>query len=143
MVHFPKLEDSPMFRDQVNMLEGNAEQLRDRCQRFYKGCKTFTVAIGEACTGDNAFANSLETFSGARDDLISIAIGGPVMSKFIATFRELGSYKELLRSQVEHMLTERLLQFMNGDLHDVKDSRRRFDKATLSYDQVPSHFLMD
>ncbi|CAN6481850.1 unnamed protein product [Victoria cruziana] len=141
MVHFPKLEDSPMFRDQVNMLEGNAEQLRDRCQRFYKGCKTFTVAIGEACTGDNAFANSLETFSGARDDLISIAIGGPVMSKFIATFRELGSYKELLRSQVEHMLTERLLQFMNGDLHDVKDSRRRFDKATLSYDQALEKFM--
>ncbi|XP_031494317.1 ADP-ribosylation factor GTPase-activating protein AGD2-like isoform X2 [Nymphaea colorata] len=141
MVHFPKLEDSPMFRDQVNLLEENAEQLRDRCQRFYKGCKKFTVVLGEACSGDNSFADSLESFSGARDDLISIAIGGPVMSKFIATFRELGSYKELLRSQVEHMLTERLLQFMNADLHDVKDSRRRFDKATLAYDQAREKFM--
>ncbi|XP_043695346.1 ADP-ribosylation factor GTPase-activating protein AGD4-like isoform X2 [Telopea speciosissima] len=63
------------------------------------------------------------------------------MSKFVTTFRELGSYKELLRSQVEHMLNDRLSQFMSVDLHGVKEARRRFDKASHAYDQAREKFM--
>jgi Arf-GAP/coiled-coil/ANK repeat/PH domain-containing protein len=34
------------------------------------------------------------------------------------------------------MLNDRLLNFVDIDLHDVKDARKRFDKASLLYDQV-------
>ncbi|RRT80742.1 hypothetical protein BHE74_00006840 [Ensete ventricosum] len=34
------------------------------------------------------------------------------------------------------MLNDKLLQFVDIDLHDVKDARKRFDKASLLYDQV-------
>ena len=32
--------------------------------------------LGEACYGDIAFANALETFGGGHDDPISVAVGG-------------------------------------------------------------------
>ncbi|XP_073048977.1 ADP-ribosylation factor GTPase-activating protein AGD3-like [Primulina eburnea] len=63
------------------------------------------------------------------------------MTKFTIALREIGTYKEVLRSQVEHMLNERLLQFVNLDLQDVKEARKRFDKASLLYDQAREKFL--
>jgi Arf-GAP/coiled-coil/ANK repeat/PH domain-containing protein len=66
---------------------------------------------------------------------------GPVMTKFTIALREIGTYKEVLRSQVEHMLNDRLTQFVSIDLQDVKEVRKRFDKASLHYDQVREKFL--
>lgn len=126
---------------QLHALEENAESLRERCQRFYKGCRKYTYdyqpwplqalfpqspfacvsislcfkfsncitqlwasrcreswdaskqgfsttlkssyglwccrdGLGDACDGDIAFANALETFGGGHDDPISVAVGG-------------------------------------------------------------------
>ncbi|XP_058097997.1 ADP-ribosylation factor GTPase-activating protein AGD4-like isoform X2 [Magnolia sinica] len=141
MAAFTKLEDSPMFRKQINTVEQTTEELKDRCQKLHKGCKKFMTAVGDAYDGDIAFADSLEAFGSGRDDPLSVSIGGPVFSKFTTAFRELGSYKELLRSQVDHMLCERLIQFMSIDLQEAKDSRRRFDKASLAYDQAREKFM--
>ncbi|CAK9195534.1 unnamed protein product [Sphagnum jensenii] len=140
-MHFGKLDDSPMFRKQLQALEESAEALRERCQRFYKGCRKYTEGLGEAYDGDIAFASALETFGGGHDDPISVAVGGPVMTKFTIALREIGTYKEVLRSQVEHMLNDRLTQFVSIDLQDVKEVRKRFDKASLHYDQVREKFL--
>ncbi|XP_004297764.1 PREDICTED: ADP-ribosylation factor GTPase-activating protein AGD4-like [Fragaria vesca subsp. vesca] len=141
MAAFIKLEDSPMFQKQVCNLEQTADELKDRCQKLLKGCKKFVAALGEACAGDTTFADSLEAFGGDLDDPISVAIGGPVLSKFISAFRELATYKELLRTQVEHVLVNRLMHFMTVDLQDAKDSRRRFDKAIHVYDQSREKFV--
>ncbi|XP_059655216.1 ADP-ribosylation factor GTPase-activating protein AGD4-like isoform X2 [Cornus florida] len=119
MAAFIKLDDSPMFHKQICSLERTTEQLNDRCQRLYKGCQMFMETIGEACNGDTSFAETLEAFGGGEDDPISVSIGGPVISKFMTAFRELATYKELLRSQ---------------------DSRHRFDKAMYAYDQAREKF---
>ncbi|XP_042502542.1 ADP-ribosylation factor GTPase-activating protein AGD3-like [Macadamia integrifolia] len=140
-MHFAKLDDSPMFRKQIQCLEESAESLRERSLKFYKGCRKYTEGLGEAYDGDIAFASALETFGGGHNDPISVAFGGPVMTKFTIALREIGTYKEVLRSQVEHMLNDRLLQFVNIDLHDVKEARKRFDKASLLYDQAREKFL--
>ncbi|XP_057949789.1 ADP-ribosylation factor GTPase-activating protein AGD3 [Malania oleifera] len=140
-MHFAKLDDSPMFRKQIQMLEESAESLRERSLKFYKGCRKYTEGLGEGYDGDIAFASALETFGGGHNDPISVAFGGPVMTKFTIALREIGTYKEVLRSQVEHMLNDRLLQFVNIDLHDVKEARKRFDKASLLYDQAREKFL--
>jgi len=120
MAAFPKLEDSPMFRKQVNSLEQLTDELKERCSNLHKGCKRFMGSLDEAYAGDLSFADSLQAFGAGLDDPVSVAIGGPVMSKFTTAFRELGTYKELLRSQVEHMLSDRLSQFINMDLNGVK-----------------------
>ncbi|KAL9151863.1 hypothetical protein ABFS82_11G079500 [Erythranthe guttata] len=139
-MHFAKLDDSPMFRKQIQTLEEGSESLGERCLKFYKGCRKYTEGLGEGYDGDIAFASALETFGGGHNDPISVAFGGPVMTKFTIALREIGTYKEVLRSQVENMLNERLLQFVNLDLHDVK-ARKRFDKASLLYDQAREKFL--
>ncbi|XP_016665744.1 ADP-ribosylation factor GTPase-activating protein AGD2 isoform X5 [Gossypium hirsutum] len=144
MSAFLKLEDSPMFQKQIWSLEHMADDLKNRCQILYKGSKRFMAALGEAYNGDNSFADSLEAFGGAKDEPYSLSIGGfqgPIMSKFIKAFRELASYKELLRSQVEHVLIDQLMHFMNVDLQDAKESRRRFDKAISTYDQAREKFV--
>ncbi|KQJ99167.1 ADP-ribosylation factor GTPase-activating protein AGD3 [Brachypodium distachyon] len=140
-MYFARLDDSPMFRTQIQTLEDSAEILRERCLKFHKGCRKYTEGLGEAYDGDIAFASSLETFGGGHNDPISVAFGGPVMNKFTIALREIGTYKEVLRSQVEHMLNDRLLSFVDIDLHDVKDARKRFDKASLLYDQVREKYL--
>lgn len=136
-----KLDDSPMFRQQIQCLEECAELLRARCLKFYKGCRKYTEGLGEGYDGDIAFVNALETFGGGHNDPICVAFGGPVMTKFTIALREIGTYKEVLRSQVEHMLNDRLLHFMNVDLQDVKEARKRFDKASIIYDQAREKFL--
>ncbi|CAL9754446.1 unnamed protein product [Musa acuminata subsp. burmannicoides] len=140
-MYFAKLDDSPMFRKQIQSLEESAESLRERCLKFYKGCRKYTEGLGEGYDGDIAFASSLEMFGGGHNDPISVAFGGPVMTKFTIALREIGTYKEVLRSQVEQMLNERLLQFVDTDLHDVKDARKRFDRASLLYDQAREKYL--
>lgn len=140
-MHFAKLDDSPMFRKQIQCLEEGAESLRERSLKFYKGCRKYTEGLGEGYDGDIAFASALEAFGGGHNDPISVAFGGPVMTKFTIALREIGTYKEVLRSQVEHMLNDRLLQFVNIDLHEVKEARKRFDKASLLYDQAREKYL--
>ncbi|XP_027364850.1 ADP-ribosylation factor GTPase-activating protein AGD3-like [Abrus precatorius] len=138
---FTKLDDSPMFSKQIQCLEESAEFLRERSLKFYKGCRTYSERLGEAYDGDIASASSLETFGGGHNDPMSVAFGGPVMTKFTIALREIGTYKEVLRSQVEHMLNDRFFQFVNIDLQEVKEERKRFDKACLIYDQAREKFL--
>ncbi|XP_048334211.2 ADP-ribosylation factor GTPase-activating protein AGD3-like isoform X1 [Ziziphus jujuba] len=159
-MHFTKLDDSPMFRQQIQCLEDNAELLRGRCHKFYKGCRKYSEGIGEAYDGDIAFASALEAFGGGYNDPTFIVLEGKnhgdskitanqqkeqlsqgnVITRFAIVLREIGTYKEVLRSQVEHVLNDRLFQFVNLDLHDVKEARKRFEKASLTYDQAREKF---
>ncbi|KAK8659400.1 hypothetical protein V6N13_029602 [Hibiscus sabdariffa] len=141
MAAFIKLEDSPMFQKQVCSLESMADELKSRCQTLTEGSIKYRTALGESYNADNSFADSLEAFGCGLDDPISASIGGPVMSKFINAFRELASYKELLCSQVEHVLIDRLMHFTSVDLQDAKESRQRFDKAMAGYSQAREKFV--
>ncbi|EOX99631.1 ARF GTPase-activating protein [Theobroma cacao] len=125
----------------IQCMEESAELLRERSLKFYKGCRKYTEGLGEGYDGDIAFASALEMFGGGHNDPISVAFGGPVMTKFTIALREIGTYKEVLRSQVETELNDRLLQFVNFDLLEVKEARKRFDKASLIYDQAREKFL--
>uniref|UniRef100_A0A0D3F7Y3 ADP-ribosylation factor GTPase-activating protein AGD2 n=1 Tax=Oryza barthii TaxID=65489 RepID=A0A0D3F7Y3_9ORYZ len=119
MAAFTKLEDSPMFRKQKDIT------LSSRFMLIIADNLSFRGSLDEGYAGDLTFADALEAFGAGQDDPVSVAIGGPVMSKFTTAFRELGTYKELLRSQVDHMLSERLMQFIDVDLHGVK-AREKF-----------------
>ncbi|KAI3766084.1 hypothetical protein L2E82_16134 [Cichorium intybus] len=140
MTSFSKLDDSPMFRQQIQCLEEIAETLRERGSKFYKGCRKYSEGITEAIDRDAAFASSLESFGGGPDP-ISMAFGGQDMIKFAVVLREVGIYKESLRSKIEHTLSDRLLRFTNIELQDIKEARKRFDKADAVYSQIRDKFL--
>ncbi|KAF3443063.1 hypothetical protein FNV43_RR16984 [Rhamnella rubrinervis] len=150
-----------MFRQKIQCMEESAESLRGRCYKFYKGCRKYTEGLGDGYDGDIAFANALETFGGGYNDPTFMGLGGNsyqesitavnqlkdglsqghIINRFAIALREFGTCKEVLRSQVEHVLNDRLLQFVNVDLHDVKEARKRFEKASLTYDQTREKFL--
>ncbi|KAJ0807051.1 putative pleckstrin domain, BAR domain, PH-like domain superfamily, AH/BAR domain superfamily [Helianthus annuus] len=115
MTSFIKLDDSPMFQKQVRYLEQTTDELKTRCQKLHKGSKKYMDGLGEACSMDLMFADVLEAFGGGQDDPVSVSIGGPIMSKFVTAFREIETFKELLRSQ---------------------EARKRLDKASHAYDQA-------
>ncbi|XP_059643691.1 ADP-ribosylation factor GTPase-activating protein AGD3-like [Cornus florida] len=140
-MQFPKLDDSPMFRQQVQYMEESGDTLREKSLKFYKGCRKYTEGLGEGYDKDVAFASAVETFGGGFCDPICVSFGGPDMKKFAIALREIATYKEVLRTQVEHMLSDSLLDFVNVDLHDIKEARKRFDKASIIYDQVREKFL--
>ncbi|KAK4354398.1 hypothetical protein RND71_026592 [Anisodus tanguticus] len=124
----------------IQAYEEDAETLRDKCLKFYKGCRKYTEGLGEAYDKDIAFASSLETFGGGHSDPVAVSFGGPDMVRFAIALREIGTYKEVLRSQVEQILNDRLLHMASID-HQVKEARKRFDKADVAYDQVREKFL--
>lgn len=126
---------------QLQGLEENVESLRSRCWKFHKGCRKYTEGLGEAYDGDIAFATALENFGGGHSDPLFVTLGGPVMAKFSIALREISTHKELLRSQVEHMLNDRLMNILNVEILDVKEARRRFDKASQLYDQAREKFM--
>ncbi|MED6210864.1 hypothetical protein PIB30_068175 [Stylosanthes scabra] len=130
-----------MFRQQLQNMEEGAESLRTRCWRFYKGCKKYTDGLLDACDGDFSFASALENFGGEHSDPLFVTLGGPVMTKFSMALREIGTYKDCLRAQVEQMLTDRLLHIYNVEIMDVKEARKRFDKACIAYDQARERFM--
>ncbi|EPS72895.1 hypothetical protein M569_01862, partial [Genlisea aurea] len=96
---------------------------------------------GESYDRDIAFASALETFAGGHNDPMSVSFGGPDMAKFAIVLREIGTYKEILQSKVENALTDKLVQFASVDLQDVKEAHKRFDKASVIYDQIREKFL--
>ncbi|KAK4488931.1 hypothetical protein RD792_004721 [Penstemon davidsonii] len=116
---------------------GGFSHLRTNVRSNYKS----RDGLGEGYDRDIAFASALEKFSGRHSDPISVAFGGPDMAKFAIALREVGTYKEILRSEVEQVLNEKLIQFANVDLQDAKEARKRFDKANVIYDQVREKFL--
>ncbi|XP_031100520.1 ADP-ribosylation factor GTPase-activating protein AGD3-like isoform X2 [Ipomoea triloba] len=134
-----RLDDSPMFRQQMQSMEDNAEVLKEKCLKFCKGCRKYTEGIGEAYDTDISFASALEIFGGGHDDPTSVAFGGPDMVNFSIALREIGTYKEVLRSQVERTLTEKLQHVAVVEI--PQEARKRFDKANVIYDQAREKFL--
>ncbi|GMN60483.1 hypothetical protein TIFTF001_029567 [Ficus carica] len=127
-MHFEMLDDSPMFRKQVvSYVLGFSFILSE--------------GLGEGFDGDLAFASALDTFGGDTSDPDFMALGGHALTRFSIALREIGMHKETLQSQVEHVLNDRLLQFVNVYLQDVKEARKRFDKASLVHDQAREKFL--
>ncbi|VFQ87228.1 unnamed protein product [Cuscuta campestris] len=135
------LDDSPMFRQQMQSMEENAEVLKEKCLKFCKGCRKYSEGLLEAYDRDISFASALEVFGGVHDDQTSVAFGGPDMVNCAIALREIGTYKETLRSQVEDVLIERLQHLAMVELPHVKEARKRFDKANVIYDQAREKFL--
>ncbi|GKF43104.1 ADP-ribosylation factor GTPase-activating protein AGD3-like protein, partial [Tanacetum coccineum] len=42
---------------------------------------------------------------------------------------------------IEHTLSDRLLRFGNVELQDIKEARKRFDKANSVYSQIRDKYL--
>ncbi|KAL4436335.1 hypothetical protein ABPG77_009897 [Micractinium sp. CCAP 211/92] len=131
---FSDLQDSPLFHSKLNELDGNLERLKERASKLTKASKKYSAVIESASLGTSAFADSLEAFCGEATDEESSLIGGPTLLKFVSTFRELASFQDLLRTQTEVLLCERLNHDFIKLTSEVRDSKKRLDKRSSEYD---------
>ncbi|CAI5512604.1 unnamed protein product [Closterium sp. Naga37s-1] len=122
-------------------LEESLELLRDRCCQLARSCNDFAASLGESFEAESSFVHAMERFFGAPEDAVSIATGGPVLGQFVMTLRDLTIFKETLKSQMEHVLHDRITNFVENDLNNLKEVRRRYDKAGRQYDQMRERFL--
>lgn len=83
----------------------------------------------------SSFANCLEEFCGGTDEE-SALLGGPLLSKFVGSLKELASFQELLRTQVELILCERLNHQWTVLTSEAKECKRKLDKRTSEYDSA-------
>ncbi|KAI7840581.1 hypothetical protein COHA_005734 [Chlorella ohadii] len=118
---------------QVGELDGSLERLKERAAKLTKSAKKYSGALDASALGTGAFAESLESFCGEADEESSV-IGGPTLLKFVSTFRELASFQDLLRTQTEVVLCERLNHEFVKVTGEVKDAKRRLDKRSTEYD---------
>lgn len=130
---FSDLQDSPLFRAKVGELDSSLERLKDRAAKLTKSAKKYSGALDASALGTGAFAESLESFCGEADEESSV-IGGPTLLKFVSTFRELASFQDLLRTQTEVVLCERLNHEFVKVTGEVKEAKRRLDKRSSEYD---------
>ncbi|KAA6429276.1 MAG: hypothetical protein FRX49_00672 [Trebouxia sp. A1-2] len=138
---FTTVDDSPMFRSTVSELDDALERLENRCNRFVKGSKKYKEGINVLSQSQTSFADFLEEFCGGTDEE-SMMLGGGRMSKFVGVFRELASFNELLHTQVELILVERLQRnWLKGLIIDGKEGKRRLDRKTSEYDAARSKHL--
>lgn len=133
---FSTVEDSPMFRSTVSELDETMDRLESRCNRFVKGSKLYKEGISSLSTSQTQFADFLEEFCGGTDEE-SMMLGGAMLTKFVGVFRELASFNELLHTQVELILVERLHRtWLKGLLAEGKAGKRRLDRKIVEYDQA-------
>ncbi|XWS63483.1 hypothetical protein CRYUN_Cryun06bG0101600 [Craigia yunnanensis] len=138
-MHFAKLDDSPMFRKQVAYFDFRFHKLQcSVCVWLLEKMKD----LGRDRMGTLLLQVPLKCLvGGIMTLLVWLLEVWPVMTKFTTALREIGTYEEVLRSQVETELNDRLLQFVNIDLLEVKEACKHFDKASLIYDQAREKFL--
>ncbi|KAH0850083.1 hypothetical protein HID58_095821 [Brassica napus] len=93
--------------------------------------------LGEGYDSDIGFANALESFGGGHNDPLCVAFGGPVMTKFTIALREIGTYKEVLRSQeartreVSFIKKSTRLDVAATIEEDLHSARTTFEQARL------------
>lgn len=130
---FTDLNDSPIFRARATELEQGLDRVKDRAQKLIKDAAKYCKSIEGQHTATLSFADSLETFCGGTDEE-SMLTGGPMLAKFVQTLRELASFHELLRTQVELLLCERLNHNWTTLSGEVRDAKKRTEKRTAELD---------
>ncbi|KAK9788851.1 hypothetical protein WJX73_007548 [Symbiochloris irregularis] len=124
------VEDSPLFHKRVKSMEEGLEQLEKRCKGLIKGSRNYKDTVQGLCSNQMNFAECLEDFCGGTDE-DSLTLGGGMVMRFVEVFRDLASFSEVLQTQLELLLCERLTStWVKGLLPGYKEaSRRAHNKA--------------
>ncbi|KAL3136510.1 hypothetical protein ABBQ38_005760 [Trebouxia sp. C0009 RCD-2024] len=125
-------------------LDETLERLDIRCNRFMKGSNRYKEGINTLSQSQASFADFLEEFCGGTDEE-SMMLGnerGGMMSKFVGVFRELSTFTELLHTQIELILVERIHHnWLKGLLVEGKEGKRRLEKRMSEYDAASKKHL--
>jgi Arf-GAP/coiled-coil/ANK repeat/PH domain-containing protein len=137
---FADAQDSPIFRLRVAELESSADTLRGRTKKLVSGAVQYCIGLEESLQAALQFADVLEEFCGGTDE-DSASVGGPTMVRFVHVLRELSSFTELLRTQVEVMVCGRLGEEAAAEAAELRESRRLVQQRSAEYDAARARHL--
>jgi len=144
-LHFADVQDSPLFRARCAEMEAATETLRTRTRKVVTGASRYSESLEEAFQESLRFADCIEEFCSGADDPNSTEqnfnVGGPSITRFSQTVREVSSFIELLRTQVELIICDRLNQRSSSMTTDVRDARKRLNQRSADYDAARSKHL--
>jgi Arf-GAP/coiled-coil/ANK repeat/PH domain-containing protein len=135
------VQDSPLFKLRAAELESQADALKGRTKKLVAGAEQYCKGLDEAFHSMLKFASCIEHFCGGGGDEASVAVGGPTMIRFVHALRELSSFTELLRTQVEVLVCGRLGEAVAAQGVEVLDARRRLTQCTSDYDAARARHL--
>jgi Arf-GAP/coiled-coil/ANK repeat/PH domain-containing protein len=126
-------------------MEAATETLRNKTKKLVAGGSRYSESLEEAFQESLRFADCIEEFCSGTDDPNSVEenfnVGGPTIARFVQTIRELSSFIELLRTQVELIMCNRLDQRSTLMATEVRDARKRLNQRSSDYDAARSKHL--
>ena len=90
---------------------------------------------------NNARASPMPNASWSSSDMLKPKVGGPVLSRFMDALDDLSEFREALEQQIDLQLCERLKGWATTDLADVREARKRFNKAGTEYEAATKRYL--
>lgn len=145
---FIDIKDSPIFRSKVGELERTSAALSTRTKKLLQGASQYCHALDDAFQASLQFSDCIESCSGIRgvdglggDDDVGLQLGGPVLHRFVQSMKEMSSFLELLRTQVELIICDGLGSRSEGLYGAIKNAEKRLQQKTSEYDGVRSKHL--
>lgn len=132
---FTGIEDSPLFWSRCAELEATANSLKQRTGKLVAGASVYAKSLEDTFQKSLRFADCLEVFCDG-DDEESLLIGAPILARYAQTLRELASFIELLRTQLELFLGEPLQQRLNEFDDDIRQARKQVSQRSSEYNNV-------
>ena len=156
-IPFIDLRDSPIFRSTAREVEGSLESMHRRTRKIIHGAEMYCRALDDAFHESLRFASLIEAQCSPKgvggeggeglqeddddDEQERLKLGGPVISRFVQSMRELSSFIELLRTQVQIVMCDRLEHHSGQALERVKQCRKAVQQRNAEYDAVRSKHL--
>jgi len=115
--------------------------LKERVTKLLKGAKKYRDALDASSASQQSFCKVLREFCGDVTDEDSMEIGAGVIIRYISAFNEFSSFYDLLRSQVNLLMIDRLDEVLLGPMGAVRDGKKRVERSAGDYDTARRKFL--
>ena len=106
-----------------------------------KGAKKYRDSLDASSAAQQAFCKVLREFCGDVTDETSLDLGAGILIRYISAFNEFSSFYDLLRSQVNLLMIERVNEVLLGPMSAVRDGKKRVERSSSDYDASRRKFL--
>eukprot|EP01114_Cavostelium_apophysatum_P020833 TRINITY_DN7092_c0_g1_i1.p1 TRINITY_DN7092_c0_g1~~TRINITY_DN7092_c0_g1_i1.p1 ORF type:complete len:501 (+),score=147.87 TRINITY_DN7092_c0_g1_i1:123-1625(+) len=127
------VEDSPMIRDKIRLVEEDVEHLSVRLKRTSKVMKQIRNMSTELSGLFRQFSEELQELGDTMNDEV-IKSG---FNKLSQSFSEVEAFRELLGAQMESVMCIPMEEFVQ-QVEESKEKKKKVDRASVQYETVLS-----
>lgn len=144
---FPDLKDSPIFQGRVSELQHAHEASLAKTKLLVDAGRRYARALETAYQASHEFADAVESFGvdggGLREDSgPAVAPKSSVsLSRLVQSMREVSSFVELLRTQVELIVCDGLGSWADDDHRRIQGSAKVAKARKAEYDAVRGKYM--